>query len=98
MVVQISSVPCEFCCSSRSRGLSRERGVATSIDDFCAVGCATAPGLTNDDRWFFVQMYCWFPLILQVLTIVRPETLVCWRPGQPSLLLVVDAGRSNHFD
>jgi transposase InsO family protein len=34
--------------------------------------------LTNNDRWFFVQMYRWFPSILQVLTIVRPETLVRW--------------------
>jgi hypothetical protein len=31
--------------------------------------------LTNNDRWFFVQLYRWFPSILQVLTIVRPETL-----------------------
>jgi len=34
--------------------------------------------LTNNDRWFFIQLYRWFPLILQVLTIVRPETLVRW--------------------
>src|ERR1700716_2320626 len=34
--------------------------------------------LTNNDRWFFVQMYRWFPLILEVVTIVRPETLVHW--------------------
>ena len=34
--------------------------------------------LTNNDRWFFVQLYRWFPSILQVLTIVRPETLVRW--------------------
>src|SRR6202023_2708172 len=32
--------------------------------------------LTNHDRWFLVQMYRWFPLILEVVTIVRPETLV----------------------
>src|ERR1700678_3290072 len=30
--------------------------------------------LTNSDRWFFIQLYRWFPSILQVLTIVRPET------------------------
>ena len=30
------------------------------------------------DRWFFVQVYRWFPSILQVLTIIRPETLVRW--------------------
>src|ERR1700716_4412799 len=34
--------------------------------------------LTNNDRWFLVQMYRWFPLILEVVTIVRPETLVHW--------------------
>src|SRR6202049_1156420 len=34
--------------------------------------------LTNNDRWFFIQMYRWFPSILQVLTIMRPETLVRW--------------------
>src|ERR1700757_4332148 len=34
--------------------------------------------LANHDRWFFIQMYRWFPSILTVLTIVRPETLVRW--------------------
>jgi len=34
--------------------------------------------LTNIDRWFFVQLYRWFPSILQVLTIIRPETVVRW--------------------
>ena len=34
--------------------------------------------LTNNDRWFFVPLYRWFPSILQVLTIIRPETLVRW--------------------
>src|SRR6202795_3551750 len=34
--------------------------------------------LTNNDRWFFIQRYRWFPSILQVLTIIRPETLVRW--------------------
>ena len=33
---------------------------------------------TNNDRWFLVQMYRWFPSILTVVTIVRPETLVRW--------------------
>src|SRR6266404_1555240 len=32
----------------------------------------------NSDRWFFIQMYRWVPSILQVLTIIRPETLVRW--------------------
>src|ERR1700694_4238718 len=34
--------------------------------------------LTNYDRWFLVQLYRWFPSILQVLTIMQPETLVRW--------------------
>jgi hypothetical protein len=34
--------------------------------------------LTNGDRLFFVQLYHWLPTILQVLQIVRPETLVRW--------------------
>src|SRR5215510_2496761 len=34
--------------------------------------------LTNHDRWFFIQLYHWFPSILQVLTIIQPETLVRW--------------------
>src|SRR5467141_2692837 len=28
---------------------------------------------TNHDRWFFVQLYRWFPSILEVLTIIRPR-------------------------
>ena len=34
--------------------------------------------LTNSDRWFLIQLYRWFPWILKVLTIIRPETLVRW--------------------
>src|SRR5215831_11332947 len=34
--------------------------------------------LTNNDRWFLVQMYRGFPSILKGLTIIRPETLVRW--------------------
>jgi hypothetical protein len=34
--------------------------------------------LTNNDRWFFVQLYRWFPSILPVM-IIRPETLVRWQ-------------------
>ena len=31
-----------------------------------------------DDRLFFVLLYGWFPSILKVLTIIRPETLIGW--------------------
>jgi hypothetical protein len=34
--------------------------------------------LTNPDRWFFIPLYRWFPAILKVLTIIRPETVVRW--------------------
>src|SRR6202162_4562499 len=34
--------------------------------------------LTNHDRWFFVQLYRWFPSILKALTIIQPDTLVRW--------------------
>ena len=34
--------------------------------------------VTNGDRWFFIQLYRWFPSILNVLTIIQPETLVRW--------------------
>ena len=34
--------------------------------------------LTNLDRLFLIQLYRWFPSILKVLTIIRPETLVRW--------------------
>ena len=34
--------------------------------------------LTNHDRWFFIQLYRWFPSILQVLAIIKPETVVRW--------------------
>jgi hypothetical protein len=34
--------------------------------------------LTNNDRWVFIQLYRLLPSILQVLTIIHPETLVRW--------------------
>src|SRR5512141_990280 len=34
--------------------------------------------LTNNDRWYFIQLYRWFPSIQQLLTIVQPETRVRW--------------------
>src|SRR4029079_3762820 len=36
------------------------------------------PWLTNNDRWFFIQLYRWFPSVLKVVRIVQPETLVRW--------------------
>jgi hypothetical protein len=38
--------------------------------------------LTNKDRWVLIVLYRWFPSILQVLTIIRPETLIhCHHSG-----------------
>ncbi len=34
---------------------------------------------TNSDRLFFIQLYRWFPSVLQAMTIIRPETLVRWQ-------------------
>jgi hypothetical protein len=33
---------------------------------------------SNGDRFFFVQLYRWFPSVLNTITIIRPETLVRW--------------------
>jgi hypothetical protein len=29
--------------------------------------------LTNYDRWFLIRLYRWFPSILKVVTVIRPE-------------------------
>src|SRR3981189_3560767 len=34
--------------------------------------------VTNHDSLFLIQLYRWFPAILKVLTIIRPETLLRW--------------------
>jgi hypothetical protein len=47
--------------------------------------------LTNNDRWFFIRLYRWFPSILQVLTIIRPETLVRWHRCVPKIRFGVEA-------
>jgi hypothetical protein len=33
---------------------------------------------TDSDRLFFIQLYRWFPSVLNAVTIIRPETLVRW--------------------
>ena len=42
--------------------------------------------LTNNDRRYLIVLYRWFPSTLQVLTIIRPETLILrcywrWKSG-----------------
>jgi hypothetical protein len=50
--------------------------------------------LTNGDRWFFIQLYRWFPSILEALTIIRWHRVGfrfyrCWksrtRGGRPQI-------------
>ena len=41
-------------------------------------GVQGRPQLTNNDRLFFIQLYRWFPSVLDAITIIRPETLVRW--------------------
>src|ERR1035441_1090808 len=48
------------------------------------------PQLSNNDRWFFVQLYRWFPSILEVVTILRPEALVL---GIGPSFAIIGAGR-----
>jgi hypothetical protein len=45
---------------------------------------------TNNDRWFLVQMYRWFPSILTVVTIVQPENAGAVASGRLSSLLALD--------
>src|SRR4029450_10409948 len=37
--------------------------------------------LTNNDRWFFIQLYRWYPAILRAIVIIQPETVVRWNPA-----------------
>ena len=34
--------------------------------------------VTNGDRLVFIQLYRWFPSVLKVITVIRPETLLRW--------------------
>ena len=51
------------------------------------------PRLRNADRWFFVQLYRWFLSLLDVLTIIRPETLVRWLRAGLALEITAPRGR-----
>jgi hypothetical protein len=46
--------------------------------------------LANSDRWFFIQLYRWFPSILKVLTVIRPETPGSLASGRLSQLLALE--------
>src|SRR5713226_2290396 len=49
--------------------------------------------LSNNDRWLFVQLYRWFPSILEVVTILRPETLCA---GIGTAFAAIGAGNRAH--
>ena len=34
--------------------------------------------VTNGDRLVFIQLYRWFPSVLKVIMVIRPETLLRW--------------------
>ena len=44
---------------------------------------------TNNDRWFLVQIYRWFPSILKVVVIVQPER---WCGGIGPALVAIGIG------
>ncbi len=50
--------------------------------------------LTNSDRWFLIQLYRWFPSILKVLTIIRPETARALASCRLSPLLALEIART----
>jgi hypothetical protein len=52
--------------------------------------------LTNHNRWFLIQLYRWFPSILQVLTIIQPVQLVL--TGGTALNAVGNMRLLGHFD
>jgi hypothetical protein len=45
---------------------------------------------TNSDRLFFLQLYRWFPSIVEVMTTIRPETLVRLASCRFSSLLALE--------
>jgi hypothetical protein len=46
------------------------------------------PGRVHREcRLFFIQLYRWFPSVLNAITIVRPETLLRWASRGLSSLL-----------
>ena len=49
--------------------------------------------LTNADRCFFIELYRWFPSILEIITIIQPETSCV---GIGPAFVVIGAG--NHGD
>ena len=51
--------------------------------------------LTNQDRWFLIQLCRWVPSILSVVTIIRPETL---RVGIGPVFVTTGVGSRAHWE
>ena len=49
--------------------------------------------LSNNDRWFFVQLYRWFPSILEVVTVLVPRR---WCAGIGTAFVAIGAGNRAH--
>ena len=49
--------------------------------------------LTNNDRWFFVQLYRWFPSILPALMIIDPKR--CYVGIGPAFAAIGVGGRAH---
>src|SRR4051795_3903687 len=64
-------------CRSNAR-LEAENAVLRHQLLVLRLKCRGRVRLTNFDRWMFVQLYRLFPSVLQVLHVIRPETLVRW--------------------
>jgi hypothetical protein len=79
MIALIRSVPVDLAslCKSKSR-LEAENVAARQPLIVLRRKSQGRARLTNGDRRFFVQLYRWFPSILDVLTILRQKTVVRW--------------------
>ena len=62
---------------SKSRLEAANAALWPLVDCFAAQDAGLVR-LTNNDRWFFIQLYRWFPSILNILAVMRPQMLVRW--------------------
>src|SRR4051794_29082503 len=70
--------PHSFIRKFRRKPLLRHRVHLSSQENSPLFRSKSRARLTSSDRLFFVQLYRWFPSILQVIHIIRPETLIRW--------------------
>src|ERR1700719_2908593 len=75
--VQADSRYSGFALQGESNAGSGKPGLAATGQ--CASPAnAEATDLNNTDRFLFVWLYHWFPSALEVVAIVRPETIIRW--------------------